>query len=91
MELNERIEYLRSLTGLNKKAFARELGISDMAYQKYTRQSLPGFEVVRNIFRVFPGLNPEWFFEGSGPTFVIYIRPSESINEPNSTLSSGNS
>jgi transcriptional regulator with XRE-family HTH domain len=74
MELNERIEHLRTLAGMTQKFFALELGVSVTALQKYENGSKPGFDVCKNLFRMFPSLNPEWFFEGKEPVFIIYIR-----------------
>ena len=80
MELNERIQYLRKLAGMSKKFFAFELGVSETALRKYENGSKPGFDICAGLFRMFPSLNPEWFFEGTGPVFVIHIKIEQNFN-----------
>jgi transcriptional regulator with XRE-family HTH domain len=80
MELNERIEHLRTLAGMTQKFFALELGVSVTALQKYENGSKPGFDVCKNLFRIFPSLNPWWLFHGTGPVFVIYIQAYENFD-----------
>lgn len=75
--IGERLEHIRQKSGLNKKDFAKVLGLSPSFYHQLVKENLPiPQKRLSDLAKTFK-VNLSWYFTGSGNPF---IDSSEGIN-----------
>lgn len=72
LTVNERVNFLiSSVTGGNKAAFAKSIGVGAGVIQDIIggRLNKPSFDVLNKIVNAYPDLNIEWLVTGEGAPF----------------------
>lgn len=66
-----RIEYVRTLKGLNKSRFSGEIGMRPQTYNNFigAQGSKPNVELIAGLYQRF-GVNPAWLLSGKGAVFM---------------------
>jgi len=67
MNVNQRVDEVRVLSGLNQRKFAEMLDIDEATYSKYKKGTLvPGQVILDRIVKSFNFVSVEWLFYGNG-------------------------
>lgn len=67
MTIGDRIESIMKYKQLNYSSFGVKVGYSDTQIKNIiTNKSVPKFDLIQTLLRVFPELNPNWLTTGEG-------------------------